>query len=166
MDITIDPIDIDNVPAQTAIQPRLSIPGVAALLQKQYSQVTIARYFSVTPQAVNQYIDRHRDKLEPFLDHDAVLAAKMQVVAHEIIDSIDFAAIQRAGLKDRTVAAGVLVDKSRLLSGQSTENVNIQAVTADLSSKVSEAKARVEALREELTGSQTVIDIDNNTEQV
>lgn len=123
--------DIEAPPLIT-LKPRLSVPLVAALLQKLYQKADIARYFNTSYQAVDQYIDRHIDELEPFLDFDNVLSAEFKLKALKIIKSVDDKDIQKANLRDKLISAGVAVDKFRLIDGESTENVSVTHLSGSL----------------------------------
>ena len=53
---------------------------------------------------------------------------KLDTVAHMILDSIDLETVDEAELRERMVALGITVDKSQLLRGGATANVNNRIV--------------------------------------
>ena len=103
----------------------LTVPVVAGLISRGQSNADIARLFGVSAQAVSQFIQRHDTQLACLKDADAYLSAKLKAVTIETIDSIDMSCIQKAGLRDRVISAGVMIDKQRLIDGQSTANISM-----------------------------------------
>ena len=102
----------------------LEVPGVAALLSVPKSPAQIATIYGVSRQAVHQFIERNADALSDLLDTDKLMTYKLQHVTHRIIDSIDDSDLQKANLSTKMIAAGIAIDKSRLLLGQSTQNIS------------------------------------------
>ena len=120
MDTELDLVDIPYRPAKA----KLTVEHVAALLRKNYNQAQIAKLSNVSPQAVNQFIETHYDVLHPLVDNtDTVLALRLKAKAIEIANTIDGDDIKKASLMQKATATGIFIDKYRLLSGQSTANV-------------------------------------------
>lgn len=136
---------IDQLPPLT-LTPKLSVPGLAALFQKGYSEVKAARYFHVSRQAVNDYVKRHRADLEIFMDFDGVMSAKLKIKADEVLTSLDVAAIKRMPPGQKPLAVAVFIDKSRLLDNKTTENVGIRSVVSHLEGNMRAAQAELKEL--------------------
>ena len=56
------------------------------------------------------------------------IVEKLDNVAHMILDSIDLETVNHAELRERMTAVGIVVDKSQLLRGGATANVNNRIV--------------------------------------
>ena len=54
----------------TMFKLKLSVPLLATYLRRGVSQADIARICNVSPQAVNDYTQRHSDELAPLIDKD------------------------------------------------------------------------------------------------
>lgn len=128
-------VDTDTTPKHSALTPKLSVAFLAALLQKNYSQSDIARYFSVTPQAVNQFIEYHREELEPFLNYDNIMAVNYKLKAYKIVNAIEERDIKKASLQQKMTSAAIATEKSRLLEGLSTSNEDIHVRIIETASK-------------------------------
>jgi len=63
-------------------------------------------------------------------DAEERLTDQLEILAQEIVDSIGPADIEKASLRDRVVAAGILIDKKRLIKGQATSHVALIAKCA------------------------------------
>lgn len=145
---SIDTIDTDTneIPARIDLTPTLTVPLVAALLQKNYSQAAISRYCGVTRQAVNQFISWHRDELAVMLDYENIMPRMLKKKVYEIISSIDLRDIKKASLQQKVTSAAIAIEKHRLLEGESTENIDIHATTRN----IEELQAKRKALQAQL----------------
>ena len=61
-------------------------------------------------------------------DEKAELAAIYREKARTIVESISSADIDSASLQQKAVSTGILLDKSLLLSGDATSNLNVQVL--------------------------------------
>jgi predicted transcriptional regulator len=87
------------------------------------TQQNVADLVGVERATVSRVLAKYginQEELEEFKTNQADILLGLQ---HRISKSIDDETIQKAGLKDRTVALGVLYDKYRLQTNQSTQNV-------------------------------------------
>lgn len=108
---------------------KLSVPLLAVYLKRGVSQAEISRICNVSKQAVNDYIHRHADQLTPLIDRDdgimamtakhiaAKAGAKLQTVLDDEMTKKDLVALN--------MVYGTAIDKARLLSGASTQNISI-----------------------------------------
>lgn len=69
----------------------------------------------------------------------SVESAKLSALTHQILDSISPDVISKASLLQRTTAAAQLIDKRRLIDGESTANV----LHADLMTTLADDRARL-----------------------
>lgn len=86
----------------------------------------------VTPHAIAQQLGRSQHTIQKALDSKGVLEevkeirkdliSKFENLAEQLIDSIKPADIEKASMLQRVTASGIAIDKSRLLSNQSTSN--------------------------------------------
>jgi predicted DNA-binding protein YlxM (UPF0122 family) len=136
---------------------KLTVPLIATYLTRGYPQTQIAKICNVSKQAVNDYIDRHYDELGPLVGNDTYLAVKCRHTAdkalniiHEVLDDCT-----KKDLIALNAVAGTQIDKYRLLSGQSTQNIDYH----DSSSKMSALDQEIDKLKQELGMSDDVIDI-------
>lgn len=113
----------DIIPAhRIPLTPEL----ICSMLLRGHTQADIARATKRTTAAICQYIKRHANKIQILTDKtDNLLALRLKGKAHDILDSISEADLKRAGLNNKAMSIGILLDKSRLLSGQSTLNISL-----------------------------------------
>ena len=101
----------------------------------------IADVFGVTRQAVHDRLRRlvktDPDLLHAFKDQRADIFASLQT---EILQSLD---IKKLPEQVKVTQAAILYDKERLERGQSTNNVNVHNLTADIS-KIDDEICRLE----------------------
>lgn len=107
----------------------LSVPLLASYLRRGYRQHQIAEICNVSRQSVSEYIKRYYTDLAPLIDSDAYLAIQAKSLATKAIGRID-ELLDREILTKRDLIplnaiSGTHIDKYRLLSGQSTENVSV-----------------------------------------
>jgi predicted transcriptional regulator len=114
---------LENLPPIIPLQ-RLSVPALAVLLSKHYSQAHIARLYGVSDQAVSDYIKKHSDELQHIKDYDNVITSKFKHLIGKAVDSLDNRDFQRDRLGDINNLIGTFFDKIRLHEGKSTANVS------------------------------------------
>ena len=144
--------DIENL--ETKHKVKLSVPLIASYLVRGVKRTKIAEICNVFFQAVYDYCDRHYEELAPLIDtSDGILAIKSKHIAVKAQERI-LKHLNKSEKKDLfalNAISGTHIDKMRLLSDRSTQNVSIDAVRA---SRADNAK-RLKELQEErirLTG--------------
>lgn len=103
----------------------LTIPIVAAYLKRGCSQSEIGRIFEVSPQAVNQYIERHSEQLAPLVDKDDSMIAMKAKHLHDRAMNKLLEHVEHATQKEMValnMISGTHFDKYRLGTNQSTQN--------------------------------------------
>ena len=133
---------------------KLSVPLIASFITKQYRQVDIAKACNVSDQAISSYIKRHYDQLLPLIDSSDGLSAMMSKhiaskAKTEINNILDIDTFNKKDLVALNIVAGTQIDKYRLLSDKSTENVSIGAIDSNIKEQdqaIIEAEARLEQL--------------------
>lgn len=58
---------------------------------------------------------------------------KLTTITHTILDAISASDLEKASLLQKTTAASQLIDKRRLIDGESTENVSVQSMAKTFS---------------------------------
>ena len=135
--------DVSHLPV---VRPNkiLTLAPVANMMVKGYSQRQIAEVFSVSTQAVKQFVRRNRDKLHALTDHDNMMSAKLKILTHEIADAVTGTDIKKASLANKVICLGTIIDKVRLIDGQSTANISVnQQLTQinELSNQIKELES-------------------------
>ena len=133
---------------------KLSVPLIASFITKQYRQVDIAKACNVSDQAISSYIKRHYDQLLPLIDSSDGLSAMMSKhiaskAKTEINNILDIDTFNKKDLVALNIVAGTQIDKYRLLSDKSTENVSIGAIDGSIKEQdraIIEAEARLDKL--------------------
>ncbi len=138
---------------------KLSVPLIASFITKQYRQVDIAKACNVSDQAISSYIKRHYDQLLPLIDSSDGLSAMMSKhiaskAKTEINHILDIDTFNKKDLVALNIVAGTQIDKYRLLSDKSTENVSIGAIDGSIKEQ-DQAIIEAEGRLEQLTGSGT-----------
>lgn len=98
----------------------------AKLAGQSYHQ--IARVQGVSSQTVHQTVApllKALPNAAELAEMKASMADHAAVTAYRTIASITDSVIESASLQQRATTAGILIDKSRLLSGESTQNVAV-----------------------------------------
>lgn len=105
---------------------------------KTYAQVTAATGLS---SATIAKISKGEIEISPswIKPLKSIESAKLSALTHQILDSITPDDIAKASLLQRTTAAAQLIDKRRLIDGESTANV----LHADLMSTLADDRARL-----------------------
>ena len=110
---------------------KLSVPLVASYLSRGIRQADIARICNVSPQAVNDYIKRHSDQLAPLIDGENILIMKAKHIASKAQENIITILDDTPEKKDLfalNAVSGTHIDKYRLLSNRSTQNVSMDVI--------------------------------------
>ena len=112
---------------------------IATLAATGKSNRAIARATGRDPKTVASTL-KQPEVIEMRENAQELLADKFEQRAETIVDSITTGDIERASLQQKAVSAGILLDKSRLIRGQS--NVNIAVMMASLVVEATEARTR------------------------
>ena len=87
---------------------------------------------------------RYHELAETVKNH---LADKQYLLSNTILGSVSDADIERASLKDKVLSSSILIDKARLIDGESTEN---QAVyikkSVEIRSNIQDDKERLKSI--------------------
>ncbi|HJL63803.1 MAG TPA: hypothetical protein QGH36_06365 [Candidatus Marinimicrobia bacterium] len=145
---------IESLEKLSETKVKLSVPLIASFITKRYRQSDIARACNVSDQAVSSYIKKHYEELLPLVDTSDGLSAMMSkhiaTKAKERIDNIlTVDTFNKKDLVPLNIVAGTQIDKYRLLSDKSTENVSIDAIDGNIKEHdqaIIEAEARLEQL--------------------
>jgi predicted DNA-binding protein YlxM (UPF0122 family) len=156
---TIYNIMIEAIEKLSETKVKLSVPLIASFITKQYRQVDIAKACNVSDQAISSYIKRHYDQLLPLIDSSDGLSAMMSKhiaskAKVEINNILDIDTFNKKDLVALNIVAGTQIDKYRLLSDKSTENVSIGAIDGNIKEH-DQAIIEAEARLDKLTGSKT-----------
>lgn len=145
----LDTIDnIQHIPVATP-QNKLSVPVVAYMLSKNYSQSDIAKVFGQSRQSVSQYISRHIDRLDALRDYDKVFSWQLRDLNIRTVQSIDDHDIKKSPFGSRVLASATLTDKIRLLEDKSTSNIAVRDVASHYSSEINKlSKQRQEIMQQ------------------
>lgn len=115
---------IESLPANYP-KPKLSAAAINILLSKGYSQSDIARYFSVSAQAVSDYIRRHAAEIIPLKDFDEMMLERLKTKTLRAISTLDDEMMKKGGIIGINAFVGTGIEKIRLIEGKSTQNVSI-----------------------------------------
>ena len=146
---------------------KLSVPLIASFLTKQYRQVDIAKACNVSEQAVSKYIKKHFDELAPLIDTtDGILAMQSKHLANKAQEKIEgileVDSFNKKDLVPLNIISGTHIDKYRLLSDKSTQNVSMDVIGTrreDRHKRIDELRqARLELTGEAEMGNQEVIE--------
>jgi predicted DNA-binding protein YlxM (UPF0122 family) len=128
---------------------KLSVPLLASYLARGITQVDIARICNVSRQAVHSYIKTHYEQLAPLVDDGNILIMKSKHIASKAQENIMVVLDQAPEKKDLfalNAVSGTHIDKYRLLSDKSTQNISIDQVRtnlADLRDRKAVLQARI-----------------------
>ena len=145
---------IESLEKLSETKVKLSVPLIASFITKRYRQSDIARACNVSDQAVSSYIKKHYEELLPLVDTSDGLSAMMSkhiaTKAKGRIDNIlTVDTFNKKDLVPLNIVAGTQIDKYRLLSDKSTENVSIGAIDSNIKEQdqaIIEAEARLDKL--------------------
>ncbi|MHC4269968.1 MAG: hypothetical protein ACYSTS_16090 [Planctomycetota bacterium] len=130
---------------ETKHKVKLTIPLVASYLARGVKRTEIAKICNVSFQAVYDYCDRHYEELAPLIDtSDGIMAIKSKYIAEKAQGRL-LKHLKHSEKKDLfalNAISGTHIDKYRLLSDKSTQNISMDTVH----STRQELKARKEVL--------------------
>lgn len=142
----------------TELTPKWDMGKAIELRMAGMSYGDIAKFFSIpkpTVQArLKPFFGKEAD-VPAFKAHRADLFAGQQV---RLLSAITDKDIEKASLRDKVIAAGVLYDKERLERGQSTSNVSMLFTISAEAEKLSQSGIIETAASPVSTGSENVID--------
>ncbi len=153
---------------ETKHKVKLTVPLVASYLARGVKRTKIAELCNVSFQAVYDYCDRHYEELAPLIDtSDSILAIKSKHIAVKAQERI-LKHLNQSEKKDLfalNAISGTHIDKMRLLSDKSTQNVSID----EIHTRIEDRQKRREELLAELKtvtgggemGNQGDIGVDN-----
>jgi len=96
----------------------------AAHLATGLTANAVAKKMKRDPKTIRSLAAKPETQLQ-VQDFQSRLVAKLEAKAEEILDGITPEDVEKATLQQKCVSFGVLVDKQRLISGQSTSNVSV-----------------------------------------
>lgn len=110
-------VDVDAIAPEPTLH-RLSVPVVATLLSKGKSQTQIAKIYSLSKQAVNQFVHRNKELLEDIKNFDDIIINTIKGNVMTIQRSVDNEDIKKAGLVGKFTTTGIGIEKIQLLQGK------------------------------------------------
>ena len=125
------------------IKTKLSVPLLAAFLNAGHSQSKIATTCNISRQAVNDYITRHYNELEPLVDTtDGLMAMQSKHIAvkamNQLTKVLDMQP-KRSDLVSLSTVAGTMIDKTLILQGKATQIVKYE----DMGKELEELEAEI-----------------------
>ena len=144
--------DLENL--ETKHKVKLTIPLIASYLARGVKRTKIAELCNVSFQAVYDYCDRHYEELAPLIDtSDGIMAMKSKHIAEKAQERllVHLKDTEKKDLFALNAISGTHIDKMRLLSDKSTQNISQSINSANMIDNRNELKA-VEAKIRELTG--------------
>ncbi|MCM0083956.1 helix-turn-helix domain-containing protein [Geomonas sp. Red32] len=109
---------------------------------KEKHQIAVLAAEGKSPHAIGKVLGRSHNTISKALktpevaeqkeDIQARLADKFEAITERILDGVTPVDIEKASLRDKAVAAGVMLDKSRVIRGQSTQNIAVMMAAAVL----------------------------------
>jgi predicted transcriptional regulator len=135
---------VEAVPVDSVVRV-YSTEEMLAMKQKGFSLSEIGRLVGLTKQGVSQRLKKRTGEAEAIMtfreNEQDILAGKRKL----LLDSLTKEDIVRTkSIRDRMVAYGIAVDKSRLLADQSTANIGVSIRWVDLVSDSHRGKTRPE----------------------
>ncbi len=134
---------LENI--ETKHKVKLTIPLVASYLARGVKRTKIAEICNISFQAVYDYCDRHYEELAPLIvTSDGIMAIKSKYIAEKAQGRL-LKHLKHSEKKDLFALndiSGTHIDKYRLLSDKSTDNISIDQVRINRE----ELRARKEVL--------------------
>ena len=124
---TLEPLKCLN----TTVKVPLKIPLIASYLSKGYKAYQIAEVCNVSDSAVSQYIAKYYDKLLPLVDNEDVYNAMQAKYIANLAQERLIEHLPNSEKKDLfalNAISGTHIDKYRLLSDKSTQNVSMDVI--------------------------------------
>jgi hypothetical protein len=141
---------------ETKHKVKLSIPLVASYLARGVKRTQIARICNISNAAVYDYCDRHYEELAPLIDTtDSIMTMKAKHIAEKAQERIlgHLNETEKKDLFALNAISGTHIDKMRLLSDKSTQNISMEindANMAETSAAIKACEARIKALTGEI----------------
>ncbi len=98
---------------------RIPIEAIIDLKSKNLANSQIAKLLNCNPSNITRRL-QDVELTKQYVNHRPTVFAHIQRI---ILNSITDADIKKANLRDKIVSAGILYDKERLETGQSTQNI-------------------------------------------
>ncbi len=131
------------------------------LTEEERTRATVLNASGKTPSAIARGMGRSHHTLQRFLAKPEVreqvgiqrevLAGMFDHVAHRIIDAVSATDVEKAGLKDKLISAGIAVDKAAALRGAVPVTVNVTVLLDAVQAIREMRRAEEEAARPQLT---------------
>ena len=118
---------------ETTHKVKLSVPLVASYLARGIKRTQIAKLCNISNAAVYDYCDRHYEELAPLIDtSDGIMAMKSKHIAEKAQERIlkHLKDSEKKDLFALNAISGTHIDKMRLLSDKSTQNINMETLNA------------------------------------
>ena len=143
--------ELENL--ETKHKVKLTVPLVASYLARGVKRTKIAALCNISNQAVYDYCDRHYEELAPLIDiSDSIMAMKSKHIAEKaqkrILIHLDES--EKKDLFALNAISGTHIDKYRLLSGESTENVSVHTDKQEINDLAAQEKvleAKIKSIR-------------------
>jgi Transposase and inactivated derivatives, IS30 family len=98
-------------------------------------QISLLRAQGKPPHAIGKILGRSENTVKSALkrpeiaaqvkDFQTRLAGKLEAASERVLDAITDEDVRKAGLKEKALSSCMLIDKARLLRGQSTDNIGV-----------------------------------------
>ena len=122
----IDTIDVSNLPAPSKYAPKYtSLQKIIELRDKGLSQSQIAKLVGCSREAICQRLQRNDLQMGPVKEFVSKRAEYLAQMQWRLLDSITDTEIQKMAPDKRIWSFGVIYDKERLETGQSTGNIAV-----------------------------------------
>ncbi|MBT6053015.1 MAG: hypothetical protein HOG49_39950 [Candidatus Scalindua sp.] len=118
---------------ETTHKVKLSVPLVASYLARGIKRTQIAKLCNISNAAVYDYCDRHYEELAPLIDtSDGIMAMKSKHIAEKAQERIlkHLKDSEKKDLFALNAISGTHIDKMRLLSDKSTQNISMETLNA------------------------------------
>jgi predicted transcriptional regulator len=158
---------MEQVAELTTFTPRHKPAPLSRLIElrkKGLSLSEIGKLNGCSKVAVSQRFSRagiNPDDLIDYVDSKAVMHESLQYRIHKAVNEAD---IKKAPLGTKVLAICQLEDKIRLLRDQSTANIQVKGVVAEVQDSLRANQQRIEALQRELEAQDVVLDPSNNVQ--
>ena len=133
---------------ETKHKVKLTVPLIASYLARGVKRTKIAELCNVSFQAVYDYCDRHYEELAPLIDtSDGIMAMKSKHIAEKAQERL-LVHVKDSEKKDLfalNAISGTHIDKYRLLSDKSTQNISMQTLEANKEERAVRRKELLEA---------------------
>ncbi len=140
---------LENI--ETKHKVKLTVPLVASYLARGVKRTKIAEICNISNAAVYDYCERHYEELAPLIDtSDGIMAIKSKHIAEKAQGRL-LKHLKHSEKKDLfalNAISGTHIDKYRLLSDKSTQNVSIDQVNANIEESYAREKELLAKLKE------------------